>query len=742
MKKKTYICKVACVTLAAMRPINNFLLKQIAHDYNMKNRILTTLAVCLFVLTATAQHPRNEQLRRTTPDFLKSDEARRIGDQVLLYQRQTGGWPKNIDMSRPLSDDERAAVLRDKSRTDDSTTDNGATTLQMTFLARLFQATGDARYRDAFRRAVDYLLSGQYADGGWPQFWPDPKGYQVHITFNDDAMVNTMTLLRNIAQQKEPYGGKLTDKTLRRRAQTAFDKGVDCILKTQMRIDGRLTVWCQQHDRETYAPAAARAYELPSYCTQESASIVRLLMELPHPDDRVKAAVHAAMAWFDRYKLTGLRLIRTGRWGSADRDTKLITDPNGRPLWGRYYDLKYCEPYVCDRDGLPRRRLEDIGPERRNGYAWYGDRPAELYPIYDAWADKYDPAHKVQVSLDTKGPNENGLIDMFRAPRKDMADFDAIVSPGESIQSAIERAPQQPNRPFKIFIRKGKYNQKVIVDRPNIVLVGEQRDSTILVLAETAETRAVTEYHGQSVGNGVIVLQEGADDCVISGLTVYNNYGTTVENTTRHQMAVFGRGTRTIILNANIWADGNDALSLWAHDGGMYYHADLFLRCKGVDFLCPRGWCYATRCRFEGDGHAILWHDGRGDKQKKLVITNSSFDALRPTPLGRYHHDSQFYLLNCKLSENITDQNIEHAYKGRTAEEMAREGKVLDPCPWGQRVYYYGCVREGGNSGWLADNLRQAPGSPEFHAVTARWTFDEQWDPEQRVRDLWDVLAY
>ena len=70
------------------------------------------------------------------------------------------------------------------------------------------------------------------------------------------------------------------------------------------------------------------------------------------------------------------------------------------------------------------------------------------------------------------------------------------------------------------------------------------------------------------------------------------------------------------------------------------------LRCPGVDFLCPRGWCYATRCRFEGDGHAILWHDGRGDKQKKLVITNSSFDALRPTPLGRYHHDSQFYLLN------------------------------------------------------------------------------------------------
>lgn len=120
----------------------------------------------------------------------------------------------------------------------------------------------------------------------------------------------------------------------------------------------------------------------------------------------------------------------------------------------------------------------------------------------------------------------------------------------------------------------------MIIDRPNIVLVGENRDSTRIVLAETAQTRAITEYHGRPVGNGVIVLQEGADDCVISGLTVYNNYGTAVENTTIHQMAIFGRATRTIIINSNVWADGNDALSLWAPgSNGMYYHADLYLRC-------------------------------------------------------------------------------------------------------------------------------------------------------------------
>lgn len=62
--------------------------------------------------------------------------------------------------------------------------------------------------------------------------------------------------------------------------------------------------------------------------------------------------------------------------------------------------------------------------------------------------------------------------------------------------------------------------------------------------------------------------------------------------------------------------------------------------------------------------------------------------------------------------------------------------KALDPCPWGLRVYYYGCEREGGDSGWLRDNLDQAPGHPAFHGLTALWIFDGKWDPKARIRDL------
>ena len=311
--------------------------------------------------------------------------------------------------------------------------------------------------------------------------------------------------------------------------------------------------------------------------------------------------------------------------------------------------------------------------------------------------------------------------------------YDVVVSPGESIQAAIEKAPEKPAKPFVIFIKNGLYQQKVIVDKPNIVLLGENRDSARIVYAELSGKASIKEYKGKRVGNGVIVLLDDANDCIISGLTVYNNYGSTVEPTTAHQMSIFGRATRTIVINCNVWADGNDALALWAPGGnGMYYHADLDLRCPGVDFLCPRGWCYVTRSTFYGDGRALIWHDGRGDIDKKLVITNSRFDSKSPVTLGRYHHDAQFYLINCTMTDKIIDHPIGYAYSDQ----------VLDPCPWGQRVYMYNVKREGGNFKWLENNLSEAKGSPKASDITAKWTFGGAWDPEAKIQSLWKVLAY
>lgn len=661
-----------------------------------------------------------------------SQEAIRVGDQMLQYQRVTGGWPKNIDMFSPMSAKEMREVLKDKDRTDDSTVDNNATTTQMIFLANVYQKTGEVRFKDGFLRGMEYLLSGQYENGGWPQFWPNPKGYQVHITYNDGNIVNMLRIFQSIEKGEEPYQGDLIPADMRERIRGAFDRGIEIILKTQMRINGKQTVWCQQHYKDTFAPAPARAFELVSYCTMESVGLTALLMSLPNPDKRVKEAVNSAMAWFDKYKISGYSIERSGPARNRTlRDTRLVEDADAKPMWGRFYDMEYCEPYVCDRDGIARRNLSEIGYERRSGYSWYGDYAAPLYQMYDEWAAKYDKKQVGKLVYDTKGGNEKGVFKMFRKPVHNLKDYDVVVNPGESIQRAIEKAPANAHVPFRIYIKSGLYEQKVIVDKPNIMLIGEDKENTIIRIAETEQTNTVSEYKGNKVHHGVVVLTAEADSCVISGLTIYNNYGTTVEpGNTTHQMAIYGTANHTIIINCNVWADGNDALSLWGN--GMYYHADLYLRCPGVDFLCPRGWCYATRCRFYGNSRAMLWHDGRGDKTKKLVVTNSHFDAASPTKLGRWHHDSQFYLVNCRMTSNVLDSNIQYAYSD----------KVLDPCPWGERVYYLQCEREGGHSGWLTDNVDKSETPGNYYTYTALWTFANRWDPEDHIRNNWKWIAY
>src|SRR5690606_6245416 len=109
---------------------------------------------------------------------------------------------------------------------------------------------------------LQWLLEAQYPNGGWPQYYPLRKGYYSHITFNDDAMARALGLVRSVARGESPYG--FTTPEQRAAAQAAFDRGIECVLATQVVVDGRRTAWGAQHDVDTLKPAQARAYEHPS----------------------------------------------------------------------------------------------------------------------------------------------------------------------------------------------------------------------------------------------------------------------------------------------------------------------------------------------------------------------------------------------------------------------------------------------------------------------------------------------
>jgi len=366
-------------------------------------QLMVTILLCLFTVASGARGQKKpvaaiswNRCLSQKPNFYASDEAIRIADNVLLYQRNTGGWPKGIDMARILSEADRTKINKAKTKKD-STLDNDATHTQMRYLAKVYNATKLERFKQAFLKATDYLLEAQYPNGGWPQFypWQGHAKYSRYITFNDGAIIGAMNILRDIAKKKPEYA--FVDQDRRSKAEKAVQKGIECILKCQIIVDGKRTAWCQQHDQTTLEPRPARSYEKISICAGVSVGVVKFLISIDNPDANVIEAVQSAVAWFDRVKLTGIRQInKPDKSSERGYDKVVVNDATAPPIWARFYQIGTNRPIFCGRDGKIKYRLAEIEQERRTGYAWYGYWPAELLATdYSNWQKKWSPEKNV-----------------------------------------------------------------------------------------------------------------------------------------------------------------------------------------------------------------------------------------------------------------------------------------------------------------------------------------------------------
>ncbi|MCL2182729.1 MAG: pectate lyase [Chitinispirillia bacterium] len=299
-------------------------------------------------------------------------EARAIGDSIVKYQLTDGGWRKAMD---------------DVSQTGEwgkSTVDNDATTSQINFLARLYRQNNTAKYLTSCQNGIDLLLAKQYSNGGWPQVFGAAAGsYHTHITYNDGAMVKILDLLKAVSEKSGSF--TFIDNDRAAKAKNAVDKGVDCILKTQITFtsgeySGEKTAWCQQHNSSTLAPAGARAYELPSVSGSESVGIVDFLKKYHTSlgnNQRldVVRAINSAVEWMDKVKITGKKVENITTNGEADR--RVVDDPSST-IWARFYELQTNRPIFAGRDGIIKYSLAEIEQERRAGYAYYGNWPGSL----------------------------------------------------------------------------------------------------------------------------------------------------------------------------------------------------------------------------------------------------------------------------------------------------------------------------------------------------------------------------
>lgn len=360
----------------------------------MSTRVIAAM-LCLMgcaLLARAAEVPVN-RLRDVSDEWFKSDEGRQTIANIISWQNANGGWWKSYDTSKPRPADAKSkgnnpnAPRSDADWSHTSTIDNDATYTELRLLARAVSITGDEAARAAFNKGLEFIFASQYANGGWPQRFPLEKNYGRHITFNDGAMAGVMKVLRDAAAGAR--GFEWLDDATRQKCRESFDRGVDCVLKCQIKVGGKLTAWCQQHDEVTFEPTNARAYELPSLCSTESAELTQILMDIPDPSPEVRNAVESAVAWFESAKILGKRYDRlTDADGRVRR--VLSDDPDAPPIWARFYDIETNKPFFCDRDGVKRWSLSEVSDERQRGYAWFSTAPGNVLKNYQKWKTRAD----------------------------------------------------------------------------------------------------------------------------------------------------------------------------------------------------------------------------------------------------------------------------------------------------------------------------------------------------------------
>lgn len=328
------------------------------------------------------------QLLTKESEEYASITAKKVADSIIEFQNSDGGWMKldnAVDMTQSIKG-QLSTLLK-------STIDNSATITQMRYLAKVYTATGEKKYADSFMKGLDYLVKGQYSNGGWAQYFPVATGYFKNITINDNAMANVLELLMDVVQAdpgyefvQDKYPNKIPN------VQKSIDKGIKCILDLQIEVDGVKTAWASQYDEVTLEPTFGRAYEVPSIATQESVRVMQFLMRIENPSQEVIDAVRAGMAWMDKVKIEGKKMVKEVDYSLEFGSDRVLVDDPDSTIWARFYEINSdFRPVFSGRDSVVKYSMDEISYERRNKYSFYGTYLKDTVKAeYEEWLKKVE----------------------------------------------------------------------------------------------------------------------------------------------------------------------------------------------------------------------------------------------------------------------------------------------------------------------------------------------------------------
>ncbi|MDO3387704.1 pectate lyase [Gilvimarinus sp. SDUM040013] len=274
-----------------------------------------------------------------------------VAENLLLMQRNNGGWPAYHNPFRRLSDTERLQYLKDQNAKDSSFR-NYNIFPQVFYLSHVYLQTGDVRYRNAARRAIRLIMASQVYNGGWTLQASDQPQEGEAVLIDTATTLDAQVFLRKVAAGEIPYGYIPFD--MRRQAAEAVRKGDQLLLRMQQAYDSRLAIWASAYRLSTSLADAADGEAIAALNVPLSVRVVRYLMAIKRPPAEIVRSVEGAAEWFRGNTLQ--------RWlaRQSEASTRSVTSLKSRErlpdkaLWAQRYDIVSSTPLHSSATGSAR----------------------------------------------------------------------------------------------------------------------------------------------------------------------------------------------------------------------------------------------------------------------------------------------------------------------------------------------------------------------------------------------------
>jgi len=209
------------------------------------------------------------------------------------------------------------------------------------------------------------------------------------------------------------------------------------------------------------------------------------------------------------------------------------------------------------------------------------------------------------------------------------ADGDSVqgIPRYRSLGGALAHLPASSGRRTVIFVRNGRYREKLTIDRARLTIVGESRDSTILTYDAAADTPSPG---GGTYGTrGSFTLRVVAPDFRAERLTIENSFDYVANAAKAEGDPTKLRNAQAVALMLDFGSDRTAFVDvrIVGHQDTLFPNAgrSWFYRCEvvgSVDFIFGAGQAVFEECD-------IVSRD-RGSRDNNGIVTAPSTDVAQP----------------------------------------------------------------------------------------------------------------